>query len=63
MDFKYRARNAEGKTIKGNHAGQSQYHVVQWLRDQNMVPISVTENREDPGSPSWTAFASTWELA
>ena len=48
MDFKYRARNAEGKTIKGTHAGQSQYHVVQWLRDQNMVPISVTENRGGP---------------
>ena len=45
MDFKYKARNAEGKTIKGSHSGQSQFHVVQWLRDQNMVPISVTEYR------------------
>lgn len=45
MDYKYKARNADGKTIKGTHSGQSQFHVVQWLRDQNLVPISVTESR------------------
>ena len=45
LDYKYKARNADGKTIKGTHSGQSQFHVVQWLRDQNLVPISVTESR------------------
>ena len=45
MDFRYRARNAEGKMVKGAHVAQSQYQVVQWLRDQNLVPVSVTEHK------------------
>ncbi len=51
MDFRYKARNAEGKIVKGQHAGQSQYQVVQWLREQNLVPISVTENRKGARIP------------
>lgn len=51
MDFRYKARNAEGKIVKGQHSGQSQYQVVQWLREQNLVPISVTENRKGARVP------------
>lgn len=51
MDFRYKARNAEGKIVKGQHSGQSQYQVVQWLREQNLVPISVTENRKGTRLP------------
>jgi type IV pilus assembly protein PilC len=51
VDFRYKARNAEGKIVKGQHSGQSQYQVVQWLREQNLVPISVTENRKGTRLP------------
>ncbi len=49
MDYKYRAKNAEGKVIKGKHSAQSQYQVVQWMREQNLVPISVVEFRGGSG--------------
>jgi type IV pilus assembly protein PilC len=51
MDFRYRARNAEGKMVKGAHVAQSQYQVVQWLRDQNLVPVSVTEHKGGTSVP------------
>ncbi len=56
MDFRYKARNAEGKIVKGTHAGQSQYQVVQWLREQNLVPISVHENRKGTSVPILDRF-------
>jgi type IV pilus assembly protein PilC len=44
--YRYRARNADGKAINGVITAYSQEQVVQQLRGQGLVPISIAQDTE-----------------
>lgn len=46
MIYRYRARNADGKAINGVITAYSQEQVVQQLRGQGLVPISIAQDTE-----------------
>lgn len=41
--YKYRALTAEGRSIEGTHEGESQREVINLLKEQNSIPIEITE--------------------
>jgi type IV pilus assembly protein PilC len=44
--YRYRARNADGKAINGVITAYSQEQVVQQLRGQGLIPISIAQDTE-----------------
>lgn len=46
MIYRYRARNADGKAVNGVLTAYSQEQVVQQLRGQGLVPISIAQDQD-----------------
>lgn len=56
MEYAYKARSREGKVVEGSRSAPDTAAVVEWLRRQEMTPLTVTESRSKgaptPGRPS-----------
>lgn len=48
--FQYKATNPQGKTVKGVFEGDSEKYIRQKLRDQGLIPLSVTLIKEGKSS-------------
>lgn len=47
MLFRYRARTADGRTVSGTVSAYSQEQVVQQLRGQGLVPLSINADKDE----------------
>ena len=47
MDFRYEAVNRDGQTLKGHMSAASQAALLQMLREQDLVPVTVEEASAD----------------
>ena len=51
MEYAYKARSREGKVVEGSRSAPDTATVVEWLRKQEMIPLTVSESRSK-GAPS-----------
>ncbi|GDY14757.1 phytochrome sensor protein [Planctomycetota bacterium] len=62
MKFAYTARDATGKEVKGTFEVDSRDEVLKRLRDQNLTPVTVSQDKKREGG-AYARRCSTAELA
>ncbi|OPZ60809.1 MAG: Type II secretion system protein F [Synergistetes bacterium ADurb.Bin520] len=48
MEYAYKARSREGKVVEGSRSAPDTAAVVDWLRRQEMTPLTIVEGRGKP---------------
>ncbi|MCE5202420.1 MAG: type II secretion system F family protein [Synergistaceae bacterium] len=46
MDFRYKAKASNGKTISGTQAANNEAELIAWMRDKGWVPIDISRTYE-----------------
>ena len=60
MEYAYKARSREGKVVEGSRSAPDTAAVVDWLRRQEMTPLTIAESRGKPPAGGRGGVSSPW---